>query len=160
MDFRRRLMSLFKTEEGEEMGAYRLINSVTIDETAKNIAITTDSDGNAFELDDFVLVVVGSCDQSATGAVHVILNGETFANAVLLPKTGTELSNYGSICYNTGMVVSAASALGSAGAVTAGGNDKQYVKKYFIDKLTSVSVETAAAECYIEAGATVTLYGR
>lgn len=156
----RRRMMLSGQEEIKEMG-YRLINSVTIDEESHYISITTDENGNPFELDDFVVVIVGTSNSESNGAaVHVNLNDNGFGNAVSIPKLGTDTTYHGGICWNDGMVVQADTATGAFGAISPGNASKTYIKKYLLEKVRSVKLNPASAAIDFGAGTTVALYGR
>ena len=139
---------------------YRLINSITLKENQHSITINKDMNGNTFELDDFVIVVVGTCDAGVNQDAAIKINNQTFVNAITIPKTGTDTSNYGGICWNNGMVVSASSAFGLYGSVSDGTRHKDYVKNYLLEKVKSINTAIASASVKFEAGTTVTLYGR
>lgn len=139
---------------------YRLINSITLEENQHGIAITKDMNGNSFELDDFVVVVVGTCDTNNSMSAKIVINNQTFIDAITIPKTGTNTSNYGGICWNNGMVVSSSSAMGANGAVSESSRNKSYTKTYLLEKVKSISTSIASANVNFEAGTTVTLYGR
>lgn len=156
---RRRLMMAME-KESEEVKPYRLINSVTLEETSRTITIDTDFDGNAFELDDIVVSVVGNCDQESPNYVSVLINDMYFPNAFKVPKKGLDVTNYGGIIYNNGIVIVADYALGQAGAVSAGNESKTYVKNYLTEKVKKVSAYMVVGSHNFEAGTTLRLYGR
>lgn len=142
------------------MKPYRLINSVTLEEKTRTITVDTDSNGNAFELNDIVLSVVGNCDQESDNKARVDINGKMFGNAFHIPKKGTVTTNYGAILYNNGIVIVTDYASGSAGAISSGNTSKTYVKNYLLDKVRKVSVSMVNANHNLEAGTILQLYGR
>ena len=156
---RRRLMMLSGQEE-DKVKPYRLINTVILEEASNDITIDTDSDGNAFELDDIIVSVVGTCDQETESQALVVINNMLFPNAFGIAKTGTDTTNYGAILYNNGIVIVSDYAQGSFRAISNGNKSKTYVKDFLTEKVRKVTVKMSSAKYNIEAGTIFTLYGR
>ena len=156
---RRRMM--LQGQEDDGMKEWRLINKVVLDSDSREIVIDTDSDGQPFELSDFVMNVVAMNTGNGNNAAHVWINGhEKSSNAFLVPKMAESIPVFWqALVWNCGAVIMSAN---GAGAYGSRNNTFVCCQPEYLnwEKIQEVKLQMASANVKFCAGATVTLWGR
>ena len=156
-----RRRTMLQRQEEDEVKEWRLINKITLESDSREITVSTDSDGQPFELSEFAINVVAMNDSGSNQAAHVLINGcVRSANAITVPKNAANIpSFYQALAWSCGPVMMSASGSGAYGSR---GNVITCCQPEYLnfEKIQKVAVQMASANCKFCAGATLTLYGR
>ena len=155
----------------------RLIKTVTLTETVKNITVDTDNDGDAFSLSEIYIItnVTNSADQTDRTLVSISPNGKALATIGTLASMSIECGKTGESGRNWIWLISLNPLRVLHGEwitsnISSGKNVKCFQANEFSDtspnpysvgeKITSIKIYGVSSKHYLAAGSQFRIYGR